>query len=66
MPSQLDLLGDRDQVAGHSVWTRLDPSARREVTELIADLVIAVMRLSPRTEESTNGSCEDTTHTCQP
>jgi hypothetical protein len=59
MPVQLDLL-DRDRAAdSRAIWPRLPTSARKEIIELFAALVVATVRPSPTTEEAASEPRED-------
>ena len=44
MAVQLELLEEERRVARSSRWMRLSESVRRDVTERVADLIVAVVR----------------------
>ena len=59
MPAQLDLLDSDRAVNPRSIWSQLPASARQEIIELFAALLVATVRPSPTTEEAASEPRED-------
>ncbi len=59
MPVQLDLLDPSRSSDQRPIWAQLPATARKEIVELFAALLVAAVRSSTTTEEATDEPLED-------